>query len=129
PPTVNDASFTTESNTPIDVPLSGSDLDGDSLIFVVVSGPAHGTLSGSTPNLTYTPATGFSGADSFTFKANDGKADSPPGSVSLKVLPPAPPAAPGGLTASAISRTQINLAWSDHSRTEYGFQIVLPHHN
>ena len=41
--------------------------------------------------------------------------------------PPPPPAtgpnAPSGLTASAISRSQINLAWSDNSGDETGFKI------
>ena len=36
---------------------------------------AHGVLTGTAPNVTYTPATGYLGTDTFTFKANDGKAD------------------------------------------------------
>jgi fibronectin type 3 domain-containing protein len=34
-----------------------------------------------------------------------------------------PPAAPGSLTASAVSGTQINLAWTDNSDNETGFKI------
>ncbi len=37
--------------------------------------------------------------------------------------PPQPPAAPTGLTATAISRTRIDLAWSDNSGNEDGFKI------
>ena len=37
--------------------------------------------------------------------------------------PPLPPAAPGILMASAVSKSQINLAWADHSDNESGFQI------
>jgi predicted outer membrane repeat protein len=33
--------------------------------------PVHGTLTGTPPNLTYTPATGYTGADSFTFTVTD----------------------------------------------------------
>jgi titin len=36
---------------------------------------------------------------------------------------PAPPAAPTGLSATAISAGQINLAWSDNSADEDGFRI------
>ena len=36
---------------------------------------------------------------------------------------PVVPAAPSGLTATAISRTQINLAWVDNSGDETGFKI------
>ena len=37
--------------------------------------------------------------------------------------PIAPPKAPGNLTASTISQTQINLAWADSSANESGFKI------
>jgi C1A family cysteine protease/predicted secreted protein len=37
--------------------------------------------------------------------------------------PPTPPAAPSGLTAQAVSTSQINLAWSDNSTDETGFKI------
>ncbi len=55
---------------------SASDIDGDTLTYSVVSGPANGTLSGSGANLTYTPNPNFSGSDSFTFQASDGVLDS-----------------------------------------------------
>jgi PKD repeat protein len=47
--------------------------------------PAHGTLAGSAPNLTYTPTTNYYGADSFTFQASDGALDSTPATVALTV--------------------------------------------
>jgi hypothetical protein len=37
--------------------------------------------------------------------------------------PPAPPAAPSGLTATAVSSSQINLAWTDNSTNESGFRV------
>jgi large repetitive protein len=48
-----------------------------------VTSPTHGTLSGTAPNLIYTPADSYTGFDSFTFKANDGQVDSSP---SLRVI-------------------------------------------
>ena len=51
----------------------------------MVTGPSHGTLSGTAPNLTYTPAANYNGSDSFTFKANDGGLDSTPATVSINV--------------------------------------------
>jgi hypothetical protein len=45
----------------------------------------HGRLSGSAPNLTYTPDTDYAGTDRFTFKANDGIADSNTASVGISV--------------------------------------------
>src|SRR5207244_2326145 len=47
--------------------------------------PAHGILSGTAPNLTYTPAANYTGADSFTFTVNDGLIDSAPATVSLAI--------------------------------------------
>src|SRR5439155_288403 len=52
---------------------------------VVVSGPGHGTLSGSGATLTYTPAPDFNGTDGFTFRVNDGSLDSAPAEVSITV--------------------------------------------
>jgi|GEM_PF-2288786 len=43
-------------------------------------------------------------------------------SSSADTLPP-PPAAPGSLSANAVSSSQINLAWSDNSNNETGFRI------
>jgi hypothetical protein len=50
-----------------------------------VSGPAHGTLSGSGANRIYTPDPGYLGADSFSYVANDGTLDSAAATVSLNV--------------------------------------------
>src|SRR4051794_35814131 len=71
---------TTAYGTPLFV--SGTDYcidsDGDALTFEVVTAPAHGTLSGATGEgeVEYAPAAGFSGTDSFAFKAHDATAES-----------------------------------------------------
>ncbi len=72
-------------NTAQPITLSATDADGNNLTYAVVAGPAHGVLSGSAPDLTYTPAIGYAGSDSFTFKANDGIADSNTATVSITV--------------------------------------------
>ena len=56
----------TQINTPVDITLLGSDIENDPLTFSIVGAPTHGSLSGSIPNLTYTPNGGYSGSDSFT---------------------------------------------------------------
>ena len=78
-------SVTTAEDTARAVTLSATDIDGDALTYAVVTGPAHGTLSGTAPNLTYTPAANYSGPDSFTFIANDGTTDSNAATVSITV--------------------------------------------
>ena len=37
--------------------------------------------------------------------------------------PPSPPLAPSGLTATAVSSSQVDLAWTDNSINETGFEI------
>jgi len=85
-PVANDDSVTTQENTAVAILLTASDADGDPLTYSVVGAPANGTLSGTAPNLTYTPNPGFTGSDSFTFKANDGLEDSNIATVSVDVL-------------------------------------------
>jgi VCBS repeat-containing protein len=55
---------------------------------VVVAGPAHGTLTlAANGGFTYTPAANYNGPDSFTYRANDGTADSNVATVSIAVAP------------------------------------------
>jgi hypothetical protein len=82
-PRAQDLSMATRGNTELAIVLAATDVEGDVLTYTVVTPPAHGTLSGTAPDLTYTPKPGFSGTDSFTFKANDGKLDSNVATVSL----------------------------------------------
>ena len=81
----NAQSLGTDKDTAVALTLSGSDVDGDSLAFAVLSGPVHGTLSGSGANRTYTPDPGYLGPDSFSYVANDGTVDSAAATVSLNV--------------------------------------------
>src|SRR5206468_3137043 len=90
PVAVND-SFTTGEDTTLNVVATGvlsndSDVDGDALSAVLVSGPAipYTTLfrSGS---FSYLPAANYNGSDSFTYKANDGQADSGIATVSITI--------------------------------------------
>ena len=67
--------------------LTGSDPEGSNLTYSVDGFPTNGTLGGTAPNLTYTPGTNYFGPDSFTFTVNDGKATSPPATVSITVVP------------------------------------------
>jgi hypothetical protein len=51
--------------------LAGSDADGAIASFQVTTPPVNGTLSGTWPNVTYTPAADFNGTDSFAFTVTD----------------------------------------------------------
>ena len=84
-PVAQNVSASTPFETPVGVTLVATDADGDPLTYAVGTGPAHGTLSGTAPNLTYTPAGGFSGSDSFTYTANDGQVSSNVATVTIRV--------------------------------------------
>ena len=74
-PTVDSKTISTNAGTPVQITLTGTDpIARDVLKFSVVDNPQHGTLTNPTSNsVTYTPNTGFSGTDSFTYKATDGQ--------------------------------------------------------
>lgn len=86
-PVARDASIETREDTPVDAVLHADDDDGDSLSFEVLAQPAHGTLGGVAPALTYTPARDYFGPDSFTFRAFDGQAESAAATISIRVTP------------------------------------------
>jgi VCBS repeat-containing protein len=81
PVAANDA-YTTAEDVALTVPAAGvlandSDVDGDRLTAVLVTGPAHGTLTlNADGSFTYTPALNYSGPDSFTYRASDGSLSS-----------------------------------------------------
>ena len=85
PPVAQAQSVSLPQNTSRTITLAATDADGNPLTYAVVTAQVHGTLSGAAPSLTYTPAANYSGADSFTFKANDGTVDSAPATVSITV--------------------------------------------
>ena len=85
PPLANAQSVTTVEDVAKAITLVGTDADGDALTYTVVTNPAHGKLSEAGAVRTYTPAADWSGTDSFTFKVNDGKADSNVATVSIAV--------------------------------------------
>ena len=90
PPVADEQAVSTPEDTPVAITLTASDAKGDALTFAIVSNPTDGALSGTAPNVTYTPNVGFTGTDSFTFKANDGIVDSNIATLTIEVA-----AAPG----------------------------------
>ena len=79
-------SVTLIQNTPQAIVLTGSGAAQIPLTYAIITQPAHGKLTGTAPNLTYTPAVNFTGSDSFTFFANNGTRKSTPATVSITIL-------------------------------------------
>ncbi len=87
-PTANAQSLSTPQATALPLTLTASDPENSPLSYSVVTGPANGTLSGTAPNLTYTPSAAFTGPDSFTFRANDGSLNSNTATITINVTGP-----------------------------------------
>ena len=84
-PVANNLTVLASQNTPTPLRLTATDVDSYYLTYAVVTPPANGTLSGYPPNVTYTPNSGYTGADSFTFRAYDGTTYSSNATVSITV--------------------------------------------
>jgi hypothetical protein len=128
PPVAHDLSVSTMENSKVDVKLSADDPDGDPLTFTAVDGPHHGTLTGdiAAGTATYTPAANFSGSDSFTFKANDGKVDSNVATASIDVVQVNRPPTTSNQVASVREgeTTNVTLVASDPDGDPLTFSIV-----
>ncbi|MDE2420394.1 MAG: tandem-95 repeat protein [Gammaproteobacteria bacterium] len=72
PPVAQSSAYITDENKAVSVPLKASDADGDALTYTITANPTHGTLSGTAPNLVYTPSANYYGADTFTYSVSDG---------------------------------------------------------
>ncbi|MBI9020768.1 MAG: hypothetical protein JEZ10_05890 [Verrucomicrobia bacterium] len=86
-PTAYDQTVTLGGTSAVSVVLIATDPEDDALTYTVVTQPTNGVLSGSAPNLTYTPNVGSSGYDSFTFTAQDWQSLSNTGTVSVLPIP------------------------------------------
>lgn len=90
-PVANADTYSVDEDTTLTVPARGvpandTDADNNPLTAALVTGPANGTLTlNADGGFTYTPNANFNGSESFTYKANDGNADSNVATVSISV--------------------------------------------
>jgi hypothetical protein len=128
PPVANDQAVALAEDSAANIMLVASDLDGDVLSYAIVTPPAHGSLAGIAPNLTYTPGPDYHGPDSFAFKTNDGSADSNTAIVSLTIAPinDAPAASAQSLTLAEDSSVAVLLSASDVEGDALTYSIQAP---
>lgn len=101
PPIAAPAEWSVREDTPLDIVLTGTDVEDDALTYRIVT-PPRGTLTGEAPAVTYTPPRDFHGLDGFSFLVNDGEANSDPVIVAITVSPVNDPpiATPGSATGT-----------------------------
>ena len=77
-PTATSQAVTVPVNGAVAITLAGTLGSGcaatDTLRSTVLANPSHGVLTGTAPNLFYTPTGGFAGSDSFSFTVSDANA-------------------------------------------------------
>jgi MYXO-CTERM domain-containing protein len=114
-PTALDVMLNVQEDQPGAVLLSGMDPDGTQVNYVITQQPMNGTLTGSPPNITYTPNLNYNGMDSFRYKVTDGNLESAPATVAITVTPvnDAPVAIPASATTTGTMPVQITLQASD----------------
>lgn len=93
-PTANNDSAMTNDNTAIalDPRINDTDPDGDTLAITAPGGTAaataHGSVTGTSNLVTYTPTNGFHGTDSFGYTISDGHGHSASATVTVNVNSP-----------------------------------------
>ncbi len=88
PATANPQTTSVPQDTAAPIMLSGIVRDGSTPGFAITTAPTHGALSGTAPNLIYTPDAGYNGPDSFAFTVRDEQGSvSAPATVSITVMP------------------------------------------
>jgi len=112
PPTVEDLEITMPpESSQLMLTLNGKDPENAPLDYEFQSMPTHGQLSGHAPNLVYTPKPDFSGQDSFTVRATDGKNMSAPATVKISRPAPAIAKEPPVKTETA-SKPEPSVEWA-----------------
>ena len=141
-PRANSVTVSTDEDTPINISLSGSDIDSSSLTFTVVSGPSHGLVSANsgtmscvtgtcTVDVSYTPAANFSGLDSFIFTVSDGQATSNTAvaSITVRGVNDAPRVPVIAVSTNEDTPVILTLRASDIDSTTVTFSVVSgPNH-
>ena len=124
-PVCEGASVTARQDTPQPITLRCS---GEGVTYSAPSAPAHGTISGfdsGTGALTYTPAGGYTGPDSFTFTASNGGGEADRSTVTITVLPPKPSCTSVTASVTAATPTVIALTCAGTAMT---YSASAPEH-
>ncbi|MEI6233244.1 MAG: Ig-like domain-containing protein [Planctomycetota bacterium] len=130
-PIATDLAVSTNENVTLNSTLTATDPNFDTLTFIVLSQPTHGTLTltnATTGAFTYVPNQFYNGSDSFTFKANDSIVDSNVAMVTITVIPvnQAPVATPQNIFVGLNRSIVITLSGTDVDGNSLTFFIPTP---
>lgn len=128
-PRATSQTVTTPEETAVNITLGGMDPEGAAITYAVLTQPTRGTLSGSAPNLTFTPNTNAYGGDWFSFRVNDGALNSATAYVTINItnVNDAPVASPSAVTTNEDTTVSVPLQVSDPDpNTTLSYTIVTP---
>ena len=126
-PVANNSSLTTDEDTTKDGQLTGSDVEGSTLTYQLVTNATHGNVVLNVDgSYTYTPAANYNGSDSFTFTVSDGSLTSVPATVTITVNPvnDVPVANASTLTTDEDTAKNGQLTGSDVEGSTLTYQLA-----
>ncbi|RZK76983.1 MAG: tandem-95 repeat protein, partial [Pedobacter sp.] len=112
----------TTTNTSVTIPVKNNDASQTGTTVIIASNPTNGTvtLNGSGVPV-YTPTTGFSGKDTFTYKLrNGGGIESDPITVTVNVKPVGT-----NNEVTTPAATAINIAVKDNDLSKTGTTVII----
>jgi len=135
-PVANNDTFTAYKNVDNNLDILANDVSGTSITgLTITQQPSHGTITvNGTTSVTYKPATGYTGTDSFKYKATNatGLSNEATASVNVIEMPPSPlvrwnngSVTPttynSNITAGNITTSNVNMGYATWSSTLYSF--------
>jgi len=110
----------------VDITLTSSDVESDTITYSIVSDVSNGTTSLSGATVTYTPTANYNGTDTFTFKANDGTVDSNTSTVTMTVVAvnDAPVTAAVSASTNEDTAKTITLSATDVEGSSLTYSVV-----
>jgi len=125
-PVAENQTLRTDEDTELAIALVGSDADGDALTFRIERPPAHGSLDGTPPNVSYLPDADYHGADGFVFSVNDGRGGRDVATVWIRVQPVAdiPLAADDAVVTAEGMAVDIEVLANDRDPDGGGMRVL-----
>lgn len=107
----DNVSLAEDGSVLLDLLANDSDPDGDPLRIAALGTPAHGSAAlQSDGRVRYTPAADFNGADSFTYRVEDGRGGAATATVSVSVTPVADTPVAANDSASTTEGQAVRIA-------------------
>lgn len=128
PPVASDDSAGTVKNQPVTVAVLGNDTDpdGNPLTAALATPPSHGTVTlTANGSFSYLPAADYSGPDSFTYTASDGRGGSATATVTITVVAVNDPPTAANDAATTAEDTPVTIPVLGNDRDPDGDTLTV----